>query len=188
MLKVALFGTSADPPTAGHQAIIRYLSENYDVVAVWAADNPFKSHQTQLQHRVAMLQLLIADIDSPKKNIGLEQQLSSWKTIETLEKAKEHWGEYTEFILVVGSDLLHQLPNWYHAKDLLQQVQLLIVPRPGYVIEEDALEKIKIIGGKIDFANLTGLNVSSTAYRQHGDTQALIPTVMDYIRKEHLYS
>lgn len=42
MTRVALFGTSADPPTVGHQAILRWLSEHYDQVAVWAADNPFK--------------------------------------------------------------------------------------------------------------------------------------------------
>ncbi|NJM46313.1 MAG: nicotinic acid mononucleotide adenylyltransferase, partial [Alkalinema sp. RU_4_3] len=43
MLKLALFGTSADPPTLGHLAIVNYLSAKYDRVAVWAADNPFKS-------------------------------------------------------------------------------------------------------------------------------------------------
>ncbi len=188
MLKIALFGTSADPPTAGHQAIIHYLSERYDWVAVWAADNPFKSHQTLLEHRVAMLQLLIADIDSLQPNFGLEQELSSWKTVETVEKAKERWGENTEFTLVIGSDLLHQLPHWYRAEDLLGQVQLLVVPRPGYAVDEGDLEKIEKIGGKIAFANLTGLDVSSTAYRKHGDTQALIPPVMDYIRKQHLYT
>jgi nicotinate-nucleotide adenylyltransferase len=37
-MKVALFGTSADPPTAGHQAIIRWLSEHFDHVAVWAGE------------------------------------------------------------------------------------------------------------------------------------------------------
>jgi len=36
-----LFGASADPPTAGHQAILSWLSELLrDWVAVWAADNP----------------------------------------------------------------------------------------------------------------------------------------------------
>ena len=44
-MRIALFGTSADPPTAGHQKILRWLSEGYDRVAVWAADNPFKCHQ-----------------------------------------------------------------------------------------------------------------------------------------------
>ena len=43
MKSVALFGTSADPPTSGHGAILGWLSQHYDQVAVWAADNPFKS-------------------------------------------------------------------------------------------------------------------------------------------------
>ncbi|NET52841.1 MAG: nicotinic acid mononucleotide adenylyltransferase, partial [Merismopedia sp. SIO2A8] len=35
MTTLALFGTSADPPTAGHQQILRWLSYQYDHVIVW---------------------------------------------------------------------------------------------------------------------------------------------------------
>jgi nicotinate-nucleotide adenylyltransferase len=186
-MRIALFGTSADPPTAGHQAIIKWLSNKYDWVAVWAADNPFKSHQTRLEHRVAMMHLLIKDIDTSQDNIGLEQQLSSLRTLETLEKAKARWGERAEFTLVIGSDLLPQLPRWYRIEELLQQVQLLVVPRPGFVIEESSVHTIQKLGGKIEFANFIGPDVSSTAYRENGDSEALTPLVVDYIHKEHLY-
>ncbi|MBW4558868.1 MAG: nicotinate-nucleotide adenylyltransferase [Trichormus sp. ATA11-4-KO1] len=186
-MRVALFGTSADPPTAGHQKILRWLSEHYDWVAVWAADNPFKSHQTPLAHRATMLRLLITDIDAARHNIALEQDLSSFRTLETLEKAKSRWGEDTEFTLVIGSDLLNQLPQWYRVADLLQHVQLLIVPRPGYAINEPSLEAVQNLGGKIAIASLTGIDVSSTAYREHGDTQALTPPIVAYIHQEHLY-
>ncbi|YAF98669.1 MAG: nicotinate-nucleotide adenylyltransferase [Nodularia sp. CChRGM 3473] len=186
-MRVALFGTSADPPTAGHQKILRWLSEHYDLVAVWAADNPFKSHQTPLAHRATMLRLLITDIDAARHNIALEQDLSSFRTLETVEKAKSRWGEDTEFTLVIGSDLLNQLPQWYRVADLLQQVQLLIVPRPGYAINEPSLEAVQNLGGKIAIASLTGIDVSSTAYREHGDTQALTPPIVAYIHQEHLY-
>ncbi|WP_066383576.1 MULTISPECIES: nicotinate-nucleotide adenylyltransferase [unclassified Anabaena] len=187
MQKIALFGTSADPPTAGHQKILRWLSERYDWVAVWAADNPFKSHQTPLPHRAAMLHLLITDIEAPHKNIALEQELSSFRTLETLDKAKSRWGDDAEFTLVIGSDLLHQLPRWYRIEELLQQVQLLIVPRPGYEIDESSLEAVKALGGKIAIASLTGLDVSSTAYREHGNTAALIPPIAAYINQQRLY-
>ncbi len=186
-MKVALFGTSADPPTAGHQAIISWLSERYDWVAVWAADNPFKSHQTPLEHRVAMLRLLIANIDSPRQNIGLGQELSAMRTLETVEKAKVRWGNDAEFTLVIGSDLLTQLPRWYRSKDLLQQVQLLVVSRPGYAIDEFSLESVRMLSGKIAIANFTGPEVSSTAYRENGDPDALTPPVVAYIHREHLY-
>lgn len=186
-MKIALFGTSADPPTAGHQAIISWLSEHYDWVAVWAADNPFKSHQTPLEHRVAMLQLLIADIDSPRQNIGLGQDLSSLRTLETVEKAIRRWRNDAELTLVIGSDLLTQLPQWYRFEDLLQQVQLLVVQRPGYAIDESSLEGVRRLGGKIAIASFTGPEVSSTAYRENGDPDALTPPIVAYIHREHLY-
>jgi len=186
-MKVALFGTSADPPTAGHQGIIRGLSERYDWVAVWAADNPFKSHQTPLEHRVAMLRLLIADLDSLRQNVGLEQELSAMRTLETVEKAKVYWGNDAELTLVIGSDLLTQLPRWYGFEDLLQQVQLLVVPRPGYAIDEFSLESVRMLSGKIAIANFIGTEVSSTAYRENGDPDALTPPVVAYIYREHLY-
>ncbi len=187
MMRIALFGTSADPPTAGHQAIMSWLSERYDWVAVWAADNPFKSHQTPLEHRAAMLQLLIADVDTPRHNIALEQELSSFRTLETVEKAKVTWGDDAELTLIIGSDLLSQLPRWYRIEDLLQRVQLLIVPRPGYAIDESSSELVQKLGGKIAIASLTGLNVSSTAYRENGNLEALTPPVVAYINREHLY-
>jgi len=187
MMRIALFGTSADPPTSGHQAIISWLSERYDWVAVWAADNPFKSHQTPLEHRAAMLRLLISDIEPLRGNVGFHPELSSYRTVETVEKAKERWGSDADFTLVIGSDLVSQLPRWYRVEDLLQQVQVLVVSRPGYVIEEAWLERVGQLGGKIAIADLTGPAVSSTAYRENGDTEALTPPVEAYIHREHLY-
>jgi nicotinate-nucleotide adenylyltransferase len=186
-MRVALFGTSADPPTAGHQEILSWLSERYDWIAVWAADNPFKSHQTPLEHRAAMLQLLIADIDAPRHNLALEQELSSLRTLETVEKAKVRWGKNVELTMVIGSDLVSQLPRWYRIEDLLQEVQLMVVPRPGYAIDESSLEVVQNLGGKIAIASLTGLDISSTAFREYGDPQALTPPVVAYINREHLY-
>ena len=186
MQKIALFGTSADPPTAGHEKIIRWLSQDFDWVAVWTADNPFKPQQTALEHRARMLNLLITNIPS-SSNISLEQELSSSRTVETVEKAKLKWGNYPEYTLVIGTDLINQLPRWYRIKDLLKEVQILVIPRPGYVIDELGLEKLRDLGGKIAIANLTGLDVSSTAFRQQKDHQTLTPPVLAYIYQQKLY-
>ena len=186
-MRIALFGTSADPPTSGHQAIIDWLSQHYDWVAVWAADNPFKSHETLLQHRAAMLQILISEIDPPRQNVGFYQELSSKRTLETVEKAKQRWGPTADLTLALGSDLVSQLPRWYRVKDLLRQVQLLVVPRPGYPVEAAGMTQVQRLGGKIAIADLAGPAVSSTAYREHGDPEALTPPVEAYIHREHLY-
>lgn len=185
-MKIALFGTSADPPTTGHQTIISGLSQNYDLVAVWASNNPFKQHQTPLQHRAAMLQLLINDLAAGRNNIILAQELSSTRTIETVEKARQRWYD-AEFTVVIGSDLVQQLGSWYRAIYLLQQVKILIVPRPGYAVDEAGLERLRQLGASVAIAQLNAPDVSSTAYRENRDPHALTPTVEAYIHQQHLY-
>jgi nicotinate-nucleotide adenylyltransferase len=188
MINIALFGTSADPPTAAHQAIIKWLSHHYDYVAVWASDNPFKSHQTPLEHRSQMLRLLIEGIESPRRNISLHQSLSSPRTLETVAKAREHWGPHVNFTLAIGSDLVHQMPRWYQIDRLLKQVQLLVVPRSGYEVDEVGIETLRELGANIAIADLKAPAVSSTAYRENGDTDAVTPPVEDYIHREQLYA
>ena len=114
-------------------------------------------------------------------------ELSSFRTLETVEKAQEFWGADTEFTLVIGSDLVSQLPRWHRVEDLLRQVQVLVVPRPGYVLEEGSLEQVRQLGGNIAIADLTGPAVSSTAYRENGEVEALTPPIEEYIHREHLY-
>ncbi len=197
MKKIALFGTSADPPTAGHQAILRWLSQRFDWVAVWAANNPFKNHQTLLQHRETMLRLLIHDIEPPCYNIGLYPELSSRRTLETVERARQQWSS-ADFTLVIGADLVcgvgsssdsrgFPLLKWYRVEDLLRQVKLLVIPRPGYPIENASLEELRRLGTEVAIASLASPAVSSTAYRENGNAQVLIPPIEDYIQREHLY-
>ncbi|SKB12690.1 putative nicotinate-nucleotide adenylyltransferase [Planktothrix sp. PCC 11201] len=186
MTQIALFGTSADPPTSGHQAILLWLSQRFDKVVVWASDNPFKTHQTLLEHRMAMLSLLIAEINAPKKNIALHPELSSRRTLETLKGAKNYWSD-ADYTLVVGSDLVQQIPQWYQIETLLKQVELLIIPRPGYQVIEMDLDHLKKLGATLTIATITGLPVSSSHYRQTGNIEVLTTPVQDYINREKLY-
>ncbi|NES87377.1 MAG: nicotinate-nucleotide adenylyltransferase [Moorea sp. SIO2B7] len=187
MSKIALFGTSADPPTVGHQAIIRWLSAHYDSVAIWASDNPFKHQQTSLKDRTNMLQLMIDDLKISRNNINLYKELSYLRSLITLEKAKEIWGAQVEFSLVIGSDLVNQIPHWYRVEELLEKVQLLIIPRPGYIIEEQNLDRLRILGGRYAIAQLNPLEVSSTEYRRNKNKNAVTQSVANYINRENLY-
>ncbi len=186
MLNIALFGTSADPPTAGHQAILQWLSEHFDWVAVWASDNPFKSHQTPLEHRGEMLRLLIEENESEQPNIGVYPELSSPRSLETVQRAKQRW-PHADLTLVIGSDLVAQLPRWYHIEELLEQVNLLVIPRPGYQVSEDSLEQLRTLGAAIAIASLQPPAVSSTDYRQTFDPGTITRPVQDYIDREQLY-
>ena len=188
MNKIALFGTSADPPTAGHQTILSWLAGYYDRVVVWASDNPFKAHQTDLFHRSAMLELAIAEIAPPKDNIKLHQEVSDRYTLVTVNRAREIWGNNVEFSLVIGSDILQQITSWYRIEELLAEVKLLIVPRPGYFITKDNLDAVENIGGKYAIASLNAPKVSSSSYRLHKDRSLVIPAVNNYIWQKNLYN
>ena len=61
---IALFGTSADPPTLGHQALLRELTKIFPKVITWASDNPDKSHQIPLIKRTQLLRILVKNISS----------------------------------------------------------------------------------------------------------------------------
>lgn len=191
-LQIALFGTSADPPNVAHRAILQWLSQNFDRVAVWASDNPFKSNQTSIEHRWKMLQLTIEDLQQTDNqvsgchNVGLYRQLSSSKALYSVEIAQSLWSN-ANFTFVIGADLIAQLCRWYHFEELLQQVRILAIPRPGYSIDRQAIEPLQQIGC-IEIADLQMPDVSSTTYRQTKDASAISDRVEAYIEREKLYA
>lgn len=186
MVKIALFGTSADPPTIGHQAILEWLAQQFDQVAVWAADNPFKQHQTPLVHRQEMLRLLIEPLQAAGQSVALYPELSHSRTLRTVERAYQRWPQ-AEFTLVVGSDLVPTITHWYRIQELLAQIKLLIVSRPGATLAASDLQQLRQKGADLAIADFTGPAVSSTAYREQGNTEGLTPTIEAYIHQQGLY-
>ena len=185
MTQIALFGTSADPPTVGHESILRWLSKRFDHVAVWAADNPFKEHGATIDQRYTMLQMLIDDLDC--ENVILDRRLGDRHSLNTVNTAKEIWGEDAEYLLVIGSDLASQIHRWYRAKDLLRQVTLLIFPRKGYPIQPEALKKLDSLKSRWQIADYTPPPVSSTEYRIEGRAAVVIEAIAHYVTAEGLY-
>ncbi len=185
---IALFGTSADPPTAGHQAILQWLSERYDWVAVWASDNPFKRQQISLTHRMTMLRLLIVEMDTPRQNISLEETLSDRRSLISVKKAQAIWGDNLDYTLVIGSDLVQQIRSWYRVDELLEKVKILLIPRRGYPIQEEDLDSLRYLGGRFSLAELNIPAVSSTDYRENHDKTVVTQPIKDYIHREQLYA
>jgi nicotinate-nucleotide adenylyltransferase len=195
-MKIALFGTSADPPTIAHQEIIVWLAAQFDRVAVWAADNPFKEHGASLIQRSEMLELLIGEVTpSIDTRAQVYPNLSSRRTVETLSIAKTIWSD-AKFTLTIGADLVTQLPKWYRIGELLSQVDLLIVARDGNPINKTDLDILTNLGARIRFAPLITPPVSSTIIRtikSHNITaereiQGLTSAVAIYIQQHSLYN
>ena len=181
---IALFGTSADPPTLGHQALLSELTKIFPKVITWASDNPDKKHQIPLLKRTQLLKILVKKISHPK--LELVQELSSPRTIHTLKKAFQLWPE-SSFSFVIGSDLTVQVPTWLHAKSILNKTKIAIAMRDGWPISEIQLEEIKNLGGEIEILPFKIPESSSSKFRERPQEvlvpEELVPLLLD----ENLY-
>ncbi len=181
---IALLGTSADPPTYGHQALLQGLLKLFPKVVTWASDNPMKNHGASLEKRHALLQALVKDIENP--NLQLIQELSSPWTIRTLEKASECWPQ-AELVFIIGSDLAQQIPNWFDAKNILRKTRLGIAPREGWPIEESVLIQLKALGGEVDLLPLKIPASASSEFRKKPELSQIPTAILPIVLKQNLY-
>jgi nicotinate-nucleotide adenylyltransferase len=189
-MEIALFGTSADPPTHAHQQAIQWLSQQFALVAVWAADNPDKTHVATLAQRTAMLELLVAEL--PASGAKVYPELSDRYTINTLHKAQALW-PHARFSLAIGSDLVAQIEHWHRAAELLAEVDLLIIPRPGWRLPEQVWQRLQRSERRRTIVTeLATADVSSSALRRSlqdsNSDSGLTPAVRNYIQTAGLYA
>ena len=182
--KIALFGTSADPPTIGHHALLIGLLNIFPRVVTWASDNPMKTHQASLQKRIQLLTVLVRTINNP--SLELVQEISSPWTITTLERAMNKWPK-EELIFVIGSDLTSEIPSWVETKSLLKKARIGIAPRKGCPIDTKAVQRLKELGGKIDLLSLEIPASSSSDIRENSLKSNIPSSLLPLIRKENLY-
>ena len=181
---IALFGTSADPPTLGHEALLSELTKIFPKVITWASDNPDKKHQIPLLKRTQLLRILVKKISHPK--LELVQELSSPRTIHTLKKAFQLWPE-ANFSFVIGSDLTVQVPKWLNAKSILNKATIAIAMRDGCPISDQHLEEIKKLGGEIDLLPFHIPESSSSKFRKRPQEGLVPQELIPFLLEENLY-
>ena len=181
---IALLGTSADPPTRGHLALLQGLLGLYGTVATWASDNPMKQHGAPLSLRAQLLQALVNEIGDPR--LRLQQDLSSPFTVSTLERAQALWPGRA-LIFVVGSDLAAQIPRWRQADQWLSQCRLAIAPRQGWPLQPNALEALRSLGAQLELLELTVPASASSQLRQAPEPAQVPTSVWPLLLEHNLY-
>ena len=184
MPQIALLGTSADPPTRGHQALLEGLLQLYPQVATWASDNPKKQHGAPLALRAELLQALVHQIDDPR--LQQDQSLSDPFTLCTLQRAQERWPE-AELVFVIGSDLATQIPSWKQIDRWLPHCRLAIAPRQGWPLTGAALQQLQEHGAQLDQLDLCVPASASSDLRQQPRQEQLPEAVWPLLLKHNLY-
>ncbi|MEB3265645.1 MAG: nicotinate-nucleotide adenylyltransferase [Cyanobacteriota bacterium] len=163
---IALFGTSADPPTLGHRALLEGLLRHFPAVATWASNNPLKQHVAPLALRTALLAAVVEAIHDPR--LSLHQELSSPWAIDTLQRARQLWPDRTP-VLVIGSDLAAAIHRWRQAEALLRDCRLALVPRQGWPLQAADLERLRQAGARVEVLPLAVPGTASSALRSGGE-------------------
>jgi nicotinate-nucleotide adenylyltransferase len=210
---VLLLGGSFDPVHSGHVGLARYFCTllHPDELRLIPSGRPWQKPDmaTPASHRVAMLRAAFHGWPTP---IYIDEQEIRREgpsyMIDTLRSLRSELGRDVSLALIMGADQLINLHTWRDWAALFDEAHLCIAARPGFVIDDAALDKAvagqitrrlasadqlrQTPSGLVCIATQLALDVSSTTIREaiagSGDAADLLPgPVLDYIQQHHLY-
>tara|TARA_B100000886_G_scaffold48750_1_gene30072 strand:+ start:1884 stop:2462 length:579 start_codon:yes stop_codon:yes gene_type:complete len=181
---IALFGTSADPPTIGHEKILEELSKIYALTICYVSNNPSKKHKEDISIRSQLLKILIEDLDNPK--ILFNQSVTSKWAVDSIQKLKKIY-EFTNLDFVIGSDLIQDIFYWKNFDKIVEEVNFFIILREGYPVESNTLKMLKTYNVKFKISSIKIPNTSSSKFRLNFNYSNLPMSLIDYVKKNNLY-
>ncbi len=148
--KTGLYFGSFNPVHTGHLIIASQMVENSDLEQVWfvvSPQNPLKKKKTLLEnhHRLALVKEAIKD-DGRFRASDVEFNLPQPSyTIHTLTVLDEKHPN-RDFALIMGADNLATIHKWKNYREILNNYQFYVYPRPGYDTGEyDTHENVWLI-------------------------------------------
>ena len=184
-MKIGVYVGSFNPPHKGHIKIVKHLLNKkiVDKILIIPTNNYWnKTNIIDLNHRINMLNFFKSD------NIIINNTLNNLEyTYQVFRELKKDNNDYS---LILGADNIVSFAKWKNYEELLNQ-ELIIINRDNldikkYLNELNKKDKYKII-------NIKNIDISSTYIRENIKNEKLIKNiidkqVLDYIKKENLYS
>jgi nicotinate-nucleotide adenylyltransferase len=132
----AIYGGSFDPPHMGHQMACLYLLQALEMEAVWlvpTAQHAFGKSLIPYAHRRAMCELMAQPFGQQVQISDVERDAGGTSySLDTLSRLKEQHPE-RRFAVVIGADVVADLPRWHRACELVQLAPLVVLGRAGVV-------------------------------------------------------
>lgn len=165
---IGLMGGTFDPIHFGHLAIAEEAREALAldrILFVPAGEPPHKprSEVTPVEHRVAMVELAIADNPAFElSRIEVDRPGPSY-TVDTVEGLSAD----AEITVILSAETFADLPGWHEPERLFDAAHVAVVPRAGYRAPDPAWLSATFPGREGRVAYLEGplLGLSSTDIR-----------------------
>ncbi len=196
-MRMGVLGGTFDPPHYGHLVLAEQARQELalgQILWVPAADPPHKQGQriTPVRHRLAMLQLAIADNPAfTWSNVDIDRAGPHY-TADMLELLMAAYSG-SSLILLLGEDSLRDLPTWHQPKRVLSLASLAVMRRWDSSLNMDLLETaLPGVSSQVHFLQIPRLDISGQYIRAKASAgwsvRYLLPdSVAGYIAEHDLY-
>lgn len=180
--RIGLMGGSFNPAHRGHLHIAKIAMRQFGLDYIWwlvTPQNPLKSSKimASYERRFSSVQKLTAPYPLMIPT-HLERDLGTQYTYETVKGLKSHFPE-TDFLFICGMDNAVIFHKWDHWDDLIKDVPIVFIARPGSEalidftpvrLQDDVPQYEQAMG------RLTGLKNSGIYWLENGRTVQLSST------------
>ena len=204
---LVLFGGLFDPVHKGHVSAAQFALEFLSLQRLKMIPCHLPNHKavpnTQVEHRLAMLELAVASYPLLEVDpIELQRDQVSY-TVDTLTELNARHGM---LVFVLGVDSFNSLPEWHDWQKILDLSHLLVLSRHGATLSSETLSAVNIKrrlvdtseqmlaspNGKIIFCENFNYNMSSSEIRgkimKGNDVSAELDVeTIKYIKDNSLY-
>lgn len=193
---IALYGGSFDPPHLGHVITITAVLNSGLIDEIWLVPtgrHPDKVHHASCDHRKEMVSIMLATMFGSRVPVYLDTTQidmpwvlsSSAGLIRTMER--RHPSD--RFFLVVGSDLIKDIPKWQDAGFLMKHVRFLAVRRLGDNGNKSVPAYVKLLDtDRGALTNISSSLVRDMVKRKESLEGVVPPAVISHILRNKLYA
>lgn len=176
---LGIFGGTFDPVHLGHLNAALQLQETlqFDRVHwVLSARPPHKNQvSASIKQRFKMLELALEPYSEfYADDTEIKRQAKSY-TIDTIESLQNKFQDF-QLCLIIGGDSMQKLSSWHRYQELIEQVNIVVMARPGYELTVPEFLQSKLIDSvdelvaaeqsKLLIFEDTNYDISSTKIRQ----------------------
>jgi nicotinate-nucleotide adenylyltransferase len=149
---VAIYGGSFNPPHAGHGMVAAWLHWTGLADEVWLVpshSHPFERALAPFAQRLELCEALASTVGPWVHTNDIEACLEAPNYTYQMLQALQTRHPANRLRLVVGADILPDLPRWHRWSDIAQEFSPILVGRQGYATPE----------GAVDFPNISSTEV-----------------------------
>lgn len=186
-MRRGIFGGTFDPIHIAHlsAAEVAYHALALDVVTFLPAGAPWQKSDREVapaEHRLAMTQLAVAGVDYFEVDDREVRRPGPTYTIDTLDEMPDD-----DITLILGADSAAAISSWHRSSEVLDRVDLAVVPRPGTRMDE-----VTTVSDRVTWISMPDLEISGVRLRSMVaaglSIRFLVPDpVWRYIGEHHLY-